>query len=359
MEKVTATKKMNLFELKNNYLPLIKKGLKWWWLFLGIGIGLGTWYYIKNSAKPVKYTAQISFMLEDDISGQGGGAGATTNPLLMAMAGMSGNNNKLVIIDLSTSNKLIESTLLHKVKIGNKEQFLLDYFIDVFGHRNNWKNDKDLKDFVLKEDYKVGDNPRFDYMLRSYSRGIKEVLATSVQESGIFKMVYASTDENFTKLFMDKHLEVISEFYIMRKIEKSAAIVKLAARKRDSIASLLVGKDYAAASVQDNVFGGVKKSLLVPEMQIKRDIGILTQQYNEIMSILNSSKLEIERRKPFITVIDDIRVPLPFESEKPLAKSILILILIFIVGVGLTLGFYMGKDYLKQQKEDFLKNKTA
>lgn len=355
MENQVAKPKPNIYQLLNTYMPLIRRGFKWWWICLVLGGGLGAWYYIKNANTPVKYNAMVSFMLEDDISGQGGGSATTTNPMLLAMAGMSGNSNKMVIIDLSTSNKLIEATLLKKVKIGNKEQILVNYFVDAFGHRGAWNNDKDLKNFVIKEDYQVGQNPRFDYVLRSYSRGIKSVLATSVQESGIFKMVYSSTDEMFTKVFMDTHLAVISDFYILRKVEKSANLVKFATKKRDSIASLLVGRDYGLATIQDNSFGFVKKAVVVPELQIKRDISILTQQYNEIVAALNNAKLEMERRKPFITVIDDIRTPLETESENPLMKSIFITLIVFILGIALTLGFFLGKDYLKKQKEEFMK----
>lgn len=349
--------KPNIYRLISIYLPLVKKGFRWWWIFLALGLVLGGWYYLKNADVPAKYNASVLFMLEDDISGQSGGAGAMTNPMLLAMAGMSGNSNKTVIIDLSTSNKLIETTLLKKVKIGNKEQILLNYFLDVFGYRGGWNNDKELKNFVVKENYKVGENPRFDYMLRSYSRIIKSSMACTVQESGIFKMTYASTDEAFTKVFMDTHLEVISDFYILRKIEKSASLVQFATRKRDSIASLLVGRDYGLANVQDNSFGFVKKSVVVPEMQIKRDITILTQQYNEIVAALNNAKLEMERRKPFITVIDDIRTPLDVEVINPMMRSITIAIVVFLLGILLTLGFYLLKDYLKAQREDFMKER--
>lgn len=356
--EIEVKPKPNIYRLINTYLPLVKKGFRGWWICLGLGLLLGGWYYFKNADIPAKYNASVLFMLEDDISGQGGGAGTVANPMLLAMAGMSGNANKTVIIDLSTSNKLIETTLLKKVKIGNKEQILLNYFLDVFGYRGSWNNDKDLKNFVLKEDYKVGENPRFDYMLRSYSRIIKADMACTVQESGIFKMVYASTDELFTKIFMDNHLQVISDFYILRKVEKSASLVQFATRKRDSIASLLVGRDYGLANVQDNSFGFVKKSVVVPEMQIKRDITILTQQYNEIVAALNNAKLEMERRKPFITVIDDIRTPLDKEVVNPMMRSVFIALLVFVLGIALTLGFYLLRDYLKAQKEDFIKEKA-
>lgn len=353
MEEVR--KQINIYEVwEKTVLPIVQKVKRFWFIPLILG-GLAFVYsYISESKKEPDFSARITCMLEDDIMGESPQAGAGSQ-LLMAISGQRTQSNKAVIVDLSLSNKLIEESLIKSIEVDGKKVVMANLFIDLCGTRKEWLKSKDpkLKSFVFPEKYVIGSNTNNDYLLRSFSNQIKLSLKAQVLESGLIVMNYNSNNESFTKLFLENHLKTISEFYIHKKIERAANLVKFAKRKRDSLLYALTGKNYSLANVQDQGFGQVMKRAKVPELQISRDIGILTQQYNESVTALSGASIEMERQKPFISVVDDIRLPLDAVWPKPLSKAITSSLLAIFLGFALTIGILMGLDILKAQKKEF------
>lgn len=360
IEQKQESAKINIFQLLEEQvqprLILIKKYF-YIPLILAV-IAFGFTYLSERSKKPT-FNAKITFLLEDELLGETGKM-ASANPVLMALGGQSNNNNKAIMVDLATSNKLIEQSLLQKVEIDKKPVILINYYFDQMGYRDNWKKTDNQKWLtkLYPVDYKIGTDNDMDYMLRAVSNEIKLVLVPKVLESGLIAMTYSSQSENVTKYFLETHLKTISNFYINKKVERAQGLVEFAKKKRDSLLSLLSGKTYGLANMQDQVFGAVMKRSMVRQVQTQTDIEILNKQYAESVGALSAASIDLERRRPFISVIDDIRVPLDSKWPNPMKKAITLAIVMFILGLAGIIGVFLGWDILKKQKREFLDSTT-
>lgn len=351
-------KNVNLFALLDLIKPILFRVLKLIYIPAVVALLVGFYTFTQEKKKDTIFSADLNYLLEDEVVSEGGGGGSSASGQLLAAmtgGGGGGGGNKALMIDLSLSMKLIEQTLLSTHVIDGKEIVLANYYADNFGYRNAWKGSKELEKFIFSPEYTIGKNETVDRELRGMSARIKMDLKAKLNESGIIVMSFSSINEKFTKSFLDRHLITVSEFYTNKRVERSLNMIKFASRKRDSLAALLSGKEFGMAANQDkNGFGLVKKVVMAGELQIKRDINILSMQYNESVMALHNAKVDYERRKPFISVVDDIRFPLDMSSNNAVKKSLSIAIILFL-GLTVLTGFILyGLTLLKQQREEYL-----
>jgi len=342
-------KAFNLFDFTNTVVkPIYLKVRKWLFIpplvfFLAFAFG-----YWKESKTGTTYHSKITYMLENDILGEKN-ASAGSGSLLAAISGQTATGNKEVMIDLGLSHKLIEQTLLSTAIVDQKKVLLVNYYIENNRLGGNFKT-KPAYDI----NYEIGGNKDLDYWLRVFSSQIKRNIKSFQAESGLYVMELNSQNELFAKVFLENHLTTISDFYSSKKMERSMAMVKLAKRKRDSILYALQGRTYSAASINDNLFGAVKKTARVTESQAIRDVAIVELQYSESVITLDAASMDMQRRKPLFAVVDDIRLPLESESPKSFKKGMTLGLIGLILGLVLLVGYFLGIDYLKQQKLDYI-----
>lgn len=348
-------KKINVFEIwENKVVPVLTSVIKYWYIPPILAVLAFVFIYSKERSKKPSFTAKITFMLEDDIMSESQQAGSGSQ-ILMALSGQRTQSNKAVLVDLGLSNKLVEETLITTVEFDSLRIPLVNYFMDHCGYRDIWNEEenKDLIKFNFPKDYEIGSDRNKDYWLRVFSNEIKLTLKSQVMESGLIVMNYTSSNELFTKKFLETHLKTISEFYINKKIERAHSVLKFARRKKDSLQALLSGKTYGLANMQDQGFGVVMRRAKVPEIQVTRDISIINQQYAESVAAVSGASIDLERQKPFISVVDDIRLPLLSTWPKPLNKALVFSILVLILGFAGIAGILLGIDFLKEQKKEF------
>ncbi|MCC7299209.1 MAG: hypothetical protein IT244_12810 [Bacteroidia bacterium] len=351
--KNTQTNFYELLEVK--IWPIVKRAKKYILVPAILGVLFFVIaYFMERGKKPV-FSTKITFMLEDEIINEGSKGAGPGSQILMALSGQSPSNNKAIMVDLATSNKLVEQTLLQEVMIDNKPIVLVNMFIQEMGIRQAWIKNKNAKlsGYFFSKDYTIGKDKELDYLLRTYSNQIKLSLKPTVMESGLITMTFSSNSEQFTKLFLETHLNTISKFYVDKKVERASSLVKFARQKKDSILALLTGRTYGLASMQDKGFGRVMKRSMVPETQARTDIGILNEQYSESVAALNAASINMERNKPFISVVDDIRLPLESKWPQPLNNGLFMGVVGIVLGIALIVGLIFGLDFLKSQKEAY------
>lgn len=340
----------SLLEIAKPFFGLIKK---YWYVPLIAGLLFGGFGYYKEKQIQPTFSAQITYILEDEILS---GGQAVQNPLMAAITGQAPTNNKVIMNDLAWSNKLLEYTLLSGVNFNGRLIKLANMYQISLGYMS----EKDtVNKFWIKDDYTLGQDIDIDFRLRSLSNMIKLNFKATVLESGLLKLTYSSNHEKFTKLFLEQHLKTISDFYTEKRLERAKLLVRLTTRKRDSLLALIQGKEYSMAASQDFGIGTVMQRAQVPQVQIKRDITILSAQYGESVGALNAAKMELEKNRPFISVVDDIRFPLDAVWPKPLNKAITFSIIGLFVGIAGIIGINLGLDFLKQQKVEFQKKTDA
>jgi capsule polysaccharide export protein KpsE/RkpR len=339
-----AKQPFNLFSYLKLIKPYWRKLLRSWYIPVAFSVLLGLYKWYNERQNEPFFTAQITYMLEDEILN---GAPAA-NPLMAAITGQSPTSNKAIMNDLAFSNLLIEYTLLRNTSANGRYMPLINHLLEKQGVDSTnpaW----------FKSEYKIGDNPSKDEMLRSFSNGIKLTFKAMSKESGLLVMSFSNSDAFFCKRFLEQHLHTISDFYIDKRMDRANMIIKAATRRRDSLLAALQGKEYNSASMQDQGFGTVMRRASVPQTQLQRDINMLNAQYGESLAALNAAKMELEKKRPFIAVVDDIRFPLEATYPEPYKKGAIFGIIGLFLGIAVVVGFHLAKEMLVKQKQAFRK----
>lgn len=354
MEDFQAPKKpINIFAILDQLRPAFRFVLRRWWIVLVVSLSVGGFMYYREHSKSTVFLAVNTFLLEDEILEElGGGSGGTG--LLSILQGQGGTtNNKQVLVDLALSYLLIEKTLLHSCVINGKWQSLAKRYLELTGRIESLAADKELKNFAPDSTYKFNRNASQDYLMRSLAIEIAPNITATVKESGIIEHKMTFWDEEFTRVFSANHIREISEYYTEKRMEKAAQLLAYTSRKMDSLQTRLSGQEYGLAQLNDEGFGVVMSRARLPELSYKRNIGLITSQFLEAVTANNLARLEYEKRKPMITVVDDARSPLASSGGDPVKGATIGLVLgllLGIVGVG---GSYFLLQMLESQKAQY------
>jgi hypothetical protein len=65
--------------------------------------------------------------------------------------------------------------------------------------------------------------------------------------------------------------------------------------------------------------------------------------------------MELEKKRPFIAVVDDIRFPLEATYPEPYKKGAIFGIIGLFLGIAVVVGFHLAKEMLVKQKQAFRK----
>jgi hypothetical protein len=354
MEEFQAPKKpINVFEILDQLKPAFRYVLRKWWLILAITFSVSAFMFQREYSKSTVFEAVNTFLLEDEILEElGGGSGGTG--LLSILQSQGGTtNNKQVLVELALSYQLIEKTLLHSCIINGKWQSLAHRYLELTGRSESLATDKAFKNFAPDSTFLFGRNNAHDYLMRTLAIEIAPNIVATTKESGIIEHKMTFWNEEFTRVFSANHIREISEYYTQKRVEKAAQLLAYTGRKIDSLQARLVGQEYGLAQLNDEGFGVVMSRAKLPELNYKRNIGLITSQFLEAVTANNLARLEYEKRKPMITVVDDARSPLASSSGDPMKGAIIGLVaglLLSIVGIG---GMYFLLKVLKVQKEQY------
>lgn len=334
---------------------LISRYLLTKWVFillaglLGGAIGFAYAYF----KKPI-YTATTTFVLEDDKGGSGG-LGSIAG--IASMAGLDlgtsgggifqGDN----ILELYRSRKMIRKTLLTPVSYKGKNILLIDRYLEFNEKREQWAKNPELKDisFAAKPNGEYQFNRLQDSVLSSIINDIdKSYLKVSRPDKklSIIKADVVATDEFFAKLFNEKIVENVNDFYVQTKTKKSAENVAILQQKTDSVRRVMNGEIYKSVVVADATPN------LNPTRQVQRAVPIQRSQFSaetnramlgELVKNLELSKISLRNEKPLLEVVDVPIFPL-YKDKFGKAKG---LILGGIVAGILSIVFLLIKRFLK------------
>jgi len=352
MEGSASEKSINIFSI----LEIVKKVLRivrrLWWVPLVSGLLLAALLFMKERRKPTLFTAINTFMLEDEIMGEM--QSAAPGGLLSMIQRSGSTNNKGVMVEIALSSMLFEKTLLSSAFISGKWQSLGEYYMKLTGRSEKLKADPVFKDFFLDSTYEYGVRPDYDFLLRQLALTIRPNIVAKVKESGLIEHRFTFWNEEFARVFAAEHIRQISMFYIEKRMEKAASLLEFSRRKVDSLRTALSGQEYGLANLRDAQFGAVMTRSQVPELSFSRNIQLLSAQYSEAVTAFSMAKLEYEKRKPLISIVDDARSPLSSITGRPVFMGGIGGVAGFILGIAGLVGWYFAKEYLTVQKALYL-----
>lgn len=296
--------------------------LKRIWLIAAVALLFGAVLYFIDSKKPVLYKASLKFMLADE-SMDGG------NPLSgmlgqFGFGGGKGGTNLNKMQALLTTRKIIKKTLFQKTKIGGKEDYLANHYIDVFKMQEQWieNGSDDLANFYFKDD----DFENFDRLNNSIANGIfaqvasftlngdleRAHLTSRFDDSGtdIVDLYFTSTSEEYSLEFLNVLYKVLSEFYISKSIAKHEATYKITKKRADSLKNAITQTQYRLANYKDTNRGIFKNKSKIKIEDLQRESYRLQGLYAEAARNLEGAKFALQSKTPFITPIDMPLYPL-------------------------------------------------
>jgi uncharacterized protein involved in exopolysaccharide biosynthesis len=325
------TEQNNTIATENDEISLkelIQKIQEWiaylktqWKLIIGIAVLGGIIGFAYASFQKTTYSANTTFVLEEDKGGGMGGAMGLASTFGFDLGGGGGGLfTSSNIIELMKSRLVVEKTLLNPVQLAGKEISLADYYIQINELKEGWAKKPALANinFPVK-----ADRTKFslvqDSILQTISAGlIKEnlVILQKDKKVSIISLTVKTESELFSKLFCEQLLKETSDFYIETKSKKARLNVDILQRQADSIRAELNSAITGVATTSDNVYN------LNPALNVKRtpsirrqvDVQANTAILTQLVAQLEMSKVSLRKETPLVQLID--RPILPLEKDK-------------------------------------------
>ena len=288
---------------------------QWKTIFLAGIIGglLGLGY---SYTKKTVYTARLSFALEEKGSSTNGLASVAAQFGLGGITGASGGGvfSGGNMIEFLKSRFLIEKTLLSTVSINGKSDLLINRYIRFNKLDQKWAKKINLAGLKFTNADRSTFTLQQDSVLGMISAGlIKNNVAIAQQDKklSIINISVACTDEIFAKVFSEKLIETVSDFYIETKTKKSRSNVMLLQNRADSVQRELNAAMYGRAQFGDQNMGLIRQQAAVPKLKQEMRVQMLGTLYGELIKNLEFAKLTLMREEPLVQIIDQPILPLP------------------------------------------------
>ena len=313
--------------------------LRNWKILLLFIIPITAYMLYRAINTPITYTAALTFMVNENEGGMGGGAAAGILGAIGLGSGEKYNLDK--ILELSKSNRIIHQALLSDAVIDGKKDLYINHFIKIYNMPNEeWKKDTALRNGIYFRSTKV------DSFSRKELRALKGVYAkllgnessmplyttTSSKQTSIMKMNFNSQSEEFSAQFLKTLYDKLNVFYVSKSIEKQKYTYEVVVAKADSIKRLLYGRESAKANYTDTHRGLFMEAQQVPTQRLSRDVNMLSLMYAEAIKNAEVADFSLKNKVPFVQAIDVPLYPLPAEKTGKIKAAI----------IGIAIGLLIG-----------------
>ena len=293
---------------------------KWFFILLAAILG-GTLGLIYSMITEPIYTAEITFVLEEGEGAMGGGLAQYAGLASMAGVDLGGGGGGIFqgdnIIELYKSRRMIQETLLAKDTFPDKEQLLIDRYIDFNNLREGWNKTSNLKNISF-ENPKNFSRTQDSIISIFVERINQETLKVTKPDNklSIISVKVRSEDEFFAKSFADNIVSNVNNFYVKTKTKKSTENLSILQNQADSVRQVLNLSLDGVAEALDASFNvsPAYQTLRVGSQRKQIDVQANSAIYQEIVKNLEMAKISFRNAKPLIQVID---VPVfPLKKEK-------------------------------------------
>jgi hypothetical protein len=323
---------------------------KWVVILISLVFGAILGFYYSISKKPT-YTAICNFVLEDAKSG--GGLGQLAGLASLAginIGGSPGGGNIFEgdnIIVLYKSRDMVEKALLGEVTIKGKKQMLIDRYINFNKLRKKWKKEDHIDSITFQGDPEQFSRRQDSIITDLVALFNKKILNIDKLDKklSIISVKVTSEDEIFSKMFADKLVETVNNFYILTKTGKTYHSVKVLQKQADSLRlgfnSSLFG--VASAIDADPNANPTMQTLRVPSQKKQIDVQSNAAMFTEIVKDLEIAKVTLREETPLIQVVDKPVYPLQVNGL-PWTKGMLFGALFFTF---IIIFYLIGKKILQ------------
>lgn len=284
-----------------------------------VGAFLGLGY---SFTKKPKYTASLSFALEDEKSG--GGLGSALGLASSFGLDLGGSGGSIFtgsnLTELFKSRSMVEQTLLRPVVVDGKTISLAEMYIQNNKWREGWADKPKFTgiQFLPNSSRKNFTRVHDSILGVIYSNLNQTALAVGQKDKkiSIINIDVVTSNELFSKYFCEALAKQVSDFYVDTKSKKSRDNMLILERQTDSIRGELNGAITGVAVANDNTFN------LNPALNVRRapsarrqvDVQANTAILTELVKQSELAKVTLRKETPLIQIIDKPILPLPKEK---------------------------------------------
>ncbi len=351
----------DIFLTVGDYVSYVKGK---WKKILIIGLVFGILFALKSTLEIPMYKESLTFMMDEK---EGGGV-----PGLELLGGILGgnkqNDNLGKILQLFESKRIIHNTLFDSIVLRGKKEVLANHYLEQYGieeliepyqypfgiaYKVNWPQSL-LKEKSFKFTHNDIDNftPKENQYLRViYEKiagntdvGISPQLSSSMDEdTGMMALRMKSKYEDLTLGVLNNIYKQLSEFFILKAVEKQQKTYDIMKIKRDSVITALMSAEYALADFKDRNRNLVTVKGYLKDLRLEREVTILNVMYAEVVKQMEATDFALKNKTPIVQIIDLPRRPI-VPSQISWKKNF---ITAFLVGCVLTGIFFAGRKMLK------------
>lgn len=296
-----------------------------------------------------KYEATNTFSIEEDKTGSAIGIAGLAAQFGFNLGGsdniFSGEN----LLTIMHSRRIIESALHSKVKFNNKEQSLLNVYLQITKMRSGMDKSPILKSVIFNESQNPSTYSRLQdsVLLLVIDKVSKSVVYTEKPDKklDLFSVTCSSNNETFSILMCNAIIEQVTLFYTETKTKKAKQTVEILQKRTDSIYNAYVLALSGRARLADANLNPAFQLPIVGLQQKQTDATVLGTAYGELLKNLELAKFNLLRETPLIQIIDSPKAPLLNMKMGRLIGGILVA---FMFGL-FCLIYYTIKYYFKDQ----------
>jgi uncharacterized protein involved in exopolysaccharide biosynthesis len=229
------------------------------------------------------------------------------------------------MIELLQSRNLIERTLLSEIEVNGKRCRLIGFYREL----NPPEEEEDILSDTIS--FPLGlERENFtraqDSLLYTLNKAITtEKLSIDRQKKdvNIIYLSFLNKDELFAKLFTEKLISIVSEFYIQTKTKNIKINLDMMEMRADSVRKEYEQALMAQAEFIDQNKNLSKQSEMVEQQKIRTKVQLMGTTYAELVKNIEILKLELVQQTPLIQVIDSPIMPLEIEGYSKIRGIIL------------------------------------
>lgn len=323
--------------------------LQSWKILLLFTIPLTVLFGYKAWVKPITYTANLTFMLNEDKGG--GGLGSILGQFGGLLGGSGSSDYQLEkILEIARSRRIITEVLFQKGTFDGQEDYFANHVINIQKMHKKWEDDATLQHFLFTQ----ADQSKFSLtenraMLALYAEFVggegvdHPLLGVGLNENtGIMTFSISSANEILSIHLLNALYEKVSEFYIAKSIEQESNTLAILIHKRDSVARALYKNDYSTAGFEDQSYGVMLQQDRVPGKRFQRNNQILTAVYAEAVKNVEMAEFALKTNTPFLSHLDVPVAPIK-PDPRGRAKALLTG---FFIGLILSSGYVLGRKVI-------------
>ena len=244
-----------------------------------------------------KYNATLTFVVEDpqigvDFGGDSSSAFSQSN-----------------ILKLLKSRQVVVAALMQKVKIADKEDLLIEHYLEINNIKENWDTEDGFPSISYHDKLTYAHDSISGNIWRSIVND-KLVVEIPSAEDNISSVSYFSVNEEFAKQFIEVLIDEMKKMYIAHKTAPLQITVDFLQNRADSVFNELNLVDEELAKASDMNKRNTRASGMLKSKRLKRKEVLLTEMYIEITKNLEFSKMTLLNNTPIITIIDKPILPL-------------------------------------------------